>query len=92
MVAISSMPSAKSAQDDASKMAALQAAINHSPMVQADALVSLRRFTVFQKNLVLQICNYGCCLPWLPSFVSHLPIDGPDYGNVRSSRQMCPLI
>lgn len=65
---------------------------NHSLMVQADALVSLRCFTVFQKNLVLQMCNYGRCLPWLPSFVGYLPIDRPDYGNIRSSRQMCPLI
>src|ERR1700756_4654781 len=49
--------------------------------------VSLGCFTVFQKNLVLQICDYGRCLFWLPSFVSCLPIDGPDYGNIRSSRK-----
>src|SRR6201993_5045522 len=58
---------------------------NHSLMVQTHALVSLRCFTVFQKNLVLQMCNYGRCLPWLPSFVGYLPIDRPDYGNIRSS-------
>ena len=65
---------------------------NHSLMVQADTRASLRRFTVFQKNLILQMFNYGRCLPWLPPFVGYLPIDRPDYGNICSSGQMCPLI